>query len=71
MDDCSWSGLHWHAGEKTLGALSTGGFMAPLVLCRCPCGPSQRQLLRNAMLYNVLAGTFSTVGGGAANTPKG
>lgn len=73
MDDCSWSGLRWHVCEKTLGVLNTSDFMAPLVLCRCPFGSSQRQLLRNAMLYDVHAGTFSYVGGGereAANTPK-
>lgn len=74
MDDCSWSGLRWHVCEKTLGVLNTSDFMAPLVLCRCPFGSSQRQLLRNAMLYDVHAGTFSNVGGGgereAANTPK-
>ena len=74
MDDCSWSGLHWHVCEKTLGVLNTSDFMAPLVLYRCPFGSSQRQLLRNAMLYNVHAGTFSNVGGRegreAANAPK-
>ena len=74
MDDCSWSGLHWHICEKTLGVLNTSDFMAPLVLYRCPFGSSQRQLLRNAMLYNVHSGTFSNVAGGgereAANTPK-
>ena len=64
MDDCSWSGLHWHVCEKTLGVLNASDFMAPLVLYRSPFDSSQRQLLRNAMLYNVHAGTFSNVVGG-------
>ena len=71
MDDCSWSELHWHACEKTLGALNTSDFMAPLALYRCPFGSSQRQLLEMQCCMMYMLELFLMLGGGeAANTPK-
>ena len=64
MDDCSWSGLHWHACEKTLGALNTSDFMAPLVLCRRPFGSSQGQLLEMQCCMMYMLELFLMLGGG-------